>query len=361
MISLKHSLVLSGLLFSVAQPCVAQTAQERAGARAAAIQAIQAYEEGRWDETIELMTRAERLIHAPTHLLYLARARAKLGQLVAAHEIYVQLVREQLPSNAPEAFVAAKADAEKEADALVPRLAQLKIVVEGKVSGGASVVTMDETRVPEALVDVVHPVDPGTHRLRAKADGLESDLATIILAEGARETVVLKLHASPSSPAAVPDVQASKAGGSTATAAAEEGGGTAAPDSAKSLAAPGMHPLTVVGIVGVGVGAVGLGLGTLFVVQASGKRSDADAEYELCKARSGTGTCPTANRAPIDELQSSARSKDRWAAVGLVGGGISLAAGLSLLIWGPSGSRKSAATLVQPYVADRELGVVGQF
>src|SRR5579883_2443273 len=49
--------------------------------------------------------RAEALVHAPTHLLYIARTEAKLGQLVEASETYARIQHEALAPDAPKAFV----------------------------------------------------------------------------------------------------------------------------------------------------------------------------------------------------------------------------------------------------------------
>ncbi|MGC4065119.1 MAG: hypothetical protein QM784_10830 [Polyangiaceae bacterium] len=58
--------------------------------------------------------RAEKLVHAPTHLLYIARSNVKLGYLVRAQEAYQQLIREQLGASAPQAFRDAQGAAERE-------------------------------------------------------------------------------------------------------------------------------------------------------------------------------------------------------------------------------------------------------
>src|SRR6187402_2655277 len=77
----------------------AQSASEsRAAARAAAESGIKEYKQGNYQKAEDLMERAETLYHAPVHLLYLARARVKLGKLVLARETYISLTREELTS-----------------------------------------------------------------------------------------------------------------------------------------------------------------------------------------------------------------------------------------------------------------------
>ncbi|HEX9621815.1 MAG TPA: tetratricopeptide repeat protein, partial [Polyangiaceae bacterium] len=85
-----------------------------AGARAAATEGAKAFQEGRWQDAVDLFTRAESLVHAPPHLLFLARAQVKLGRLVAARELYNKILREPLAGDAPPAFLTAREAAEAE-------------------------------------------------------------------------------------------------------------------------------------------------------------------------------------------------------------------------------------------------------
>src|SRR6478609_7783916 len=134
----------------------------RASARELATDGAKAYDEGRWADTVDRFTRAEALYHAPPHLLYIARASAKLGKLVQAHETYVKITREELPKSAPKAFVDAQRAAVTEQAGLEPRRAQVTIVVE--VDGATkATVTMDGVDVPPALIGVAHSADPGSH------------------------------------------------------------------------------------------------------------------------------------------------------------------------------------------------------
>jgi hypothetical protein len=62
--------------FLHAAPTWAQNDEDRAGARTMATEGAKAFAAQRWSEAIDLFTRAEALVHAPSHLLFLARARA---------------------------------------------------------------------------------------------------------------------------------------------------------------------------------------------------------------------------------------------------------------------------------------------
>ncbi|MGH7440089.1 MAG: hypothetical protein ACRENE_30735, partial [Polyangiaceae bacterium] len=119
---------LAGAAF--APTAYAQSDDDRAAARVAAGAGLKAFQEGRYQEAVDLCTRAESLMHATTHLLLIARSQAKLGHLVEAQEAYIRIKRDQLPANAPHAFVEAQAAAADEQAALAPRVPTLKITLE---------------------------------------------------------------------------------------------------------------------------------------------------------------------------------------------------------------------------------------
>lgn len=369
---MKHieRLVTIGILvMSLAPSALAQTAEERAGARAAAEQGFKAFADGRWAEAADLMARAEKLVHAPTHLLYQAQAEEKLGHLVVAHELYLRIVREKLAPNAPEVFVSAQKEAQTHADAIRSKLSQVSIVVQGSPAGIAVRVTMDERPVADALVGVPHPVDPGEHRFEATAEGMRSGLAKVTLREGASETVVLTLQ---------PEATAAKPAGAQPSAGAASGtpptttplaGTPAQPErdatpaqttdagTTTAQASSGMHPLKIGAFVGLGVGVVGLGFGTIYAIKSSGLRSDADA---LCN--NPNGSCPRANQPRIDQLDSDANSAMTLSAIGFVAGGVGIAAGVTLWLLAPSASKEQPkAGFVAPYFAGNGAGVWGKF
>src|ERR1700748_520497 len=82
----------------------AQSDQERAGARALANEGAQAFDEKRWADVVDLFSRAESLVHAPPHLLLIARAQVHLGHWVSAREAYLKIIRENVADSAPKSF-----------------------------------------------------------------------------------------------------------------------------------------------------------------------------------------------------------------------------------------------------------------
>src|SRR5690606_31745944 len=158
-------LALAGVLSS--SVCAAQTDEEKTAARAAGKAAQQAFVEGDYERSIALFHKAESLVHAPTHLLFIARAHEKQGRLVLALEAYNKIVYEQLPENAPPAFVEAQVAAKQEADALEQRIPTLTLTLEGAEVTDFRLLVGKQER--PGLAGVPQPVDPGSHSIQAVA------------------------------------------------------------------------------------------------------------------------------------------------------------------------------------------------
>lgn len=302
----------------------AQSDRDRAGARAAAEAGADAFDQGRFAEALDLFTRAEQLVHAPTHRLYMARANVKLGKLVEARENYLSILAEKLPANAPAPFKRAQAEAEAELDAVEARLAYVTITLQG-AKAETTEVSMDGSAVPAALVGIPFPVNPGEHVFVAQSGSAKSNEVRLDLAEGRKQSVTLTLDATA--------VQAT--------------------DSADKIGAgeqPGAHPALVGGeqsvsakpasgppalaYVLLGAGVLAAGAGTYFVIASGKTRDEADEIYEC---RTKPGGCS-------EEQKEEVRDKDKAADLdltlgvgGLIVGGLGIAGGVTLLLVGGSG------------------------
>ena len=368
--------LVSGIcVFIAAHSAFAQTDLERATARDAANNGRAAFDAGKYEKAIDYLSRAEQLVHSPTHLLFMARAQAKLGRLVAAHETYLKITRESLASNAPKAFVTAQAAAEQEQDALDERLPSVTVVLQGATTAPDIKVEMDGTALSPAMIGIPLPADPGEHVFKATGPTIASDPVTVKLAEAGKQTVMLKLRSTGAAPPAVaakPKTNEQPAVGTAAAVVA-----TATPSGATSSAPPsgaevadgpkGHGPgLMIASFVSFGVAAASAGVGTYFLLKASSTRNDSDKLYEQCTLASGdTGMCTDM------ELQDQILSKDNEAdhqtkvgIVGLVGSGVGLLAGLTFLIADVSrgnGSASHPTPHVTPVFGFQSVGVVGTF
>src|SRR6185503_6188371 len=70
------------------KPAAAATAADREAARALAKRGYELFEQRDYKTAIVCFRAAEEHVHAPPHLLYIARAQAKLGALVQAKAAY---------------------------------------------------------------------------------------------------------------------------------------------------------------------------------------------------------------------------------------------------------------------------------
>jgi hypothetical protein len=324
------SVTVVALSLGVASTARGQTDEARASARAAATQGLRALQEGRYKDALDLCTRAESLMHAPTHLLLIARAQTKLGHLVEAQEAYIKIVRDHLASNAPKAFVDAQATAADEQAALAPRVPTLKVDVEGASASDVQI-TLDGAPLPSALVGMASPINPGSHTLAVVSGSATADPVTVTVGEGAKQSVTLTLK-----PTAVAEAPPQPATISTEPAAAPP---------------PSQHTgLAAAGWIGVGVGVVGLVAGSVFVIKNHSDRNDANA---LC----GSNGCPESKRPEISSFDSDANSAATlsWVSYGV--GAAGLVTGV-VLLWASHGKPAAAQSgQVIPWFGQRAAGV----
>ena len=337
----------------VSSVALGQTDEQRAGARSLATEGASAFNDGRYKDAVDLFTKAETLMHAPPHLLYVARSHSKLGQFVKAREAYLRITKEQLPSNAPPAFRDAQSTAQKELNAINPKIGSLEIKVEGGETAKDLSVKIDGNAIASVLVGVPQPIDPGEHRVEASAAGLRAQPQTVRLGDGEKVSTVLKLEVDPSAaPAAVPGAAAP-----VLQPGAAPPPGTAAQDTVSMDSTSSGGGMRVGAYVALGVGAVGIGLGTVFLLQSGSKRSDADA---LCNLPGGA--CPLDRKADVEKLDSDAKSASTLSVVGFAVGGVGIAAGVVMLVMsGKSESSSAARPAIYPWVGGNAAGVAGRF
>jgi microcompartment protein CcmK/EutM len=321
-------------LLTLASPlALAQSDDERAAARAAATDGVTALEQGRFKDAVDLFKRAESIIHAPPHLLYMARAQVKLGNLVSAHETYLKVTRETLAEGAPRAFTEAQETAAAELAALEPRIPSLKVDVVGAPAGEIELL-VDGAPAPAATIGLARPIDPGMHKIQARTKTATSKIASVTVAEGAKESLSLVL----------------------ATGAAEPLVNEPPPPDAPQKKGSGARTGAYVAF---GVGAAGLVVGIISLLQNHSKRDDASA---LCVG----GPCPASKRAEIEGLDddASAAATRAWIGygVGVVGVGVGA---VLLLTSGSSDESKAASRRTRPsaWLGPRGggLGLEGKF
>lgn len=324
---------------TTARSARAASDEDRAAARTAATACLRAFNDGRFQEAVDLCTRAEALMHAPTHLLLIARAQTKLGHLVEAQEAYFRIERDTLPANAPKAFIEAQASAKDEQAALAPRIPTIKIALDG-VPAKDVTLTIDGQGESAAVVGLPKPVNPGQHTLSARGSNAESETVTVTVPEGAARDVNLTMHAlANASPQPLPASPAQGAPQGTDHAEVEGGG---------------QGGLRLAGWIGVGAGVVGAALGTLFVVENHSDLNDANA---LC----GGAGCPLSKKGQIDDYDSKASTDSALAWVSYGVGVAAAGAGVVMLVMGRGkgapGPQSAGLGGVRPWVGPGSAGM----
>ncbi len=333
--------------------CAQASDADKATARVLGQEGQDALDKKDFKTAADRFKRADSLFHAPTLALGLARSYAGDGKLVASQETYNRIVREGVPPGAPEAFKRAVQDATTELGQISPKVAGVTITVTGT---DAPKVTLDEAPVPNAALGVKRAVDPGSHLVKASADGFKPAELKFSVVEGGAATAALTLEKDSSAVAAAPIGVAPVVGpGSAST------GASTVTTSADAGTTGGHSSAKTIGFVALGVGAAGLAAGAVTGLMAMGKASD-------LKDHCVNGACPADQQSTIDSYKTLGLVSTIGFAVGIVGAG----AGIYFLVTAPkepkavaAGSRNGTGAFgevrVSPYIGVGNAGLAGSF
>jgi len=320
---------LLAMCTALSRSAVADNATDTAAARAYGQDGVMLADQGKCAQAIEKLDRAEKLHHAPTTAVRLAECEITVGKIVAGTERLQRMLREGLPPGSPKIFVAAMDRAQKALDVALPRIATLRISVTAP-AGTKPNVTIDEEAISGALIGADIPTDPGLHKVTASAVGFLPFSKDVTLKEGESNGITLVLVADPKyKPEPPADTNA-------------RAPATAQPPEAK--------PSRVLPFVAFGIGAVGIGVGTVAGLVVGGKSSDLSSN---CR---GDGSCPRSQESTL----SSAETMAAVSTVGFIVGAAGVAAGVILLLTGPSG-KASAQRTVRPLLGAGFAGLDGTF
>ena len=168
----------------------------RMAARELALAGADAFDKHDFATALDRFQRAESLYKVPSISVMVARCFAGVGRVVEAVDKYEETLRVPLDAAAPEAFQRAVAEATAEVETARARVARLELRLPADAPAG-TVVTLDEKPVPAALLGVPTPVNPGAHRLAARAAGRAPYSFNLVLPEGGRQTVEISLELAP--------------------------------------------------------------------------------------------------------------------------------------------------------------------
>jgi hypothetical protein len=345
---LRHSSIAAALavgLGLLAPGALAQSDADRATARALGQDGQQALDAKDYRKAEDSFRRADRLVHAPSLELGLARALAGVGKYVESQETYNRIIREGVPPGAPDAFKHALDDAKKEVETVSTKVGAVTITV--KAAGGAEVidptVSLDGQPINSASLGVRRAIDPGNHVLHVSAQGYKpADLNFPVTAGANIDQPILldkDLSAPPPPPAPAPAPAAGAAPAVTATAAPPSGDtGTGASKG------PSILPWIAFGVGGAGllVGAItgGLALG----------------DHSTLASNCNGGVCGPNEQSNL----SSYHTMGAISTVGFVVAGVGAAAGVVLLSVAPK-SQPTTGLRITPTVGLGTLGAIGTF
>jgi hypothetical protein len=335
---------LAASLLCAYSPCAwAQpTEADRQTARELAAEGYEALQRKDYTTAEDRFRRADKLVHAPTLIVDLARSLTGLGRLVEAYEYYELVLREGLSPNTPWSWQKAYHDAERELELIKPRLSWLTINVRGP---NKPTVFIDGRRVPSAAVGVPRAVNPGPRMVAARARGFTSKQQRIIVAEGQHETLDISLEPKPEGAAEEPE--------------------PVEVEVVDELPPPRLETSSAqrtIGYVALTVGGVGLVVGGVTSVLVLKTRSELANECP-------DGVCVPLNAGQKNDYQQDI---DRYslfktaATVSLITGVVGVAAGTYLLLSRGSSPRvesgvQKASFSVEPVVGLNSLGVAGTF
>jgi hypothetical protein len=318
----------------------AQSDADRATARSLGQEGQQSFENKDYATAEDRFRRADKMVHAPTLVLGLARALSAEAKYVEAQESYNRIIREGLPAGAPDAFKRALDDAKKEVDAVTAKVGAVTITV--KAAGGSDIpdpqVVLDEHPINSASLGVRRAIDPGPHVLRATAEGYKAGELRFTVNEGGSADEPLTLEKDPNA----------------AAVAAAAPGPTAAP--APLASSPDLAPgepskaRKIAPWIAFGVGGAGLVVGGITGIVAMGKHSTLSGE---CK--------PNCDTATAQSDLSSYHTMGAVSDVGFILAGVGGAVGVILLVTQPKAAPTATGVRVVPVVGLGSLGATGSF
>ena len=335
------------LAFGYSQLAFAETDQERSAARAAGEVGLQAYSAGNWQKALIYFRKAQSIVDSPTHLLYIARAEAKLNHLVEAREAYIKLDRSVLPVNASDAFRQAKESGLSELPALEARLPYVTLYVTGGIT---TQIIVDHTELPVSAVGVPFPITPGEHIFQAMSASLVSEPVRESFPESAKK--ILQLHLS----------LVREAGANT-----EPTNGSATPvTSSTTMSQPknASTDLKVGEYIAYGVGVLGVGTGVYFLIKWSNASNDADKAYSQYVANQCLTVASTDchdQSVHVSTLDRNVANAGTLSTVGYVVGGLGFVTGQTLMLLRNGHNEQPSKEQLHAYVGPQSAGVWGSF
>jgi len=305
------SIILAGVAHAQADEAT------KSAARTLGEEGIRLWDSHDYAGALVKFNQAEALFPVPTLGLRAAQCLERLGRLVEASERYLRTTMLSVDSTAPAAYQAGqnatKEEAAKLREALLPRIAHVRL----NVAGAADALLIDNKSYPIGLLHSAFPIDPGAHKIVVRA-GTDEASADVTLGEGEQKEVELRLPTELAPPPAPPPV------------VAPPPIVISTPVREKPRAPSPLRPIGYVTLI---AGGVALGVGVITWAIGLGEAGSLDT---MCPNH----TCP---RSPdIESRISSYDTLRTTSVVTLVAGGILGGAGVALVLFAPKRTQLKA-------------------
>lgn len=146
---------------------------------------------------------AHQIMGVPTTGIEVARTQEKLGRLVEARAIAIDVANSPVAPREPSVFADARTEAGKLAERLEARIPSVVVTIgpEGVTTASAKI---EESRLPQAALGLPIKVNPGPHTLEVSATGYLTETVQFTVAESEQRSLAITLTPAPNVTTAPP-------------------------------------------------------------------------------------------------------------------------------------------------------------
>jgi hypothetical protein len=330
------------MLTSLAPVAMAQPSEsDKATARALLDDGDAHMNAQRFEEAAKAYQAADDLMKVPTTGFPLGQAQAASGKLLEASSTLLRVIRFPVEGGEPSAFTTARADADKLAGELKPRIPKLSFKLEGLADGIAPNVLVDGSEIKAAALTFPRQVNPGAHKISASAEGYKAISLHVDVAEGATQDLVLTFEVDPNFVAAVVPVPATEP--------------TPKADPKPDVVTPTDRGISILTIVGFSIGGAGLIAGAITGGLSLAKGSTLQDE---CAADATPGdACDPDRQGDVD----SALLVSHISTISFAVGGAGFVLGFVSLVFDLGADGATTSSSLRPLLGPGYVGVSGRF
>jgi hypothetical protein len=179
---------------TVSSPAAADAAVEHETARALMDDGDRAFRAADFASARASYLQARALVRAPTTGLAVAEAEERLGRFVEARDSALEVTRMPPAAGEPPVFAESRELARALAARVLARIGVLVLTLQPDAACGPTELSIDGARWPAEALGAPLRLDPGPHRIQARAEGCEAVERSVEVPAGASLPLVLELH-----------------------------------------------------------------------------------------------------------------------------------------------------------------------